>query len=251
MAPIKDFSTKDFTTSSSSFSSPQDDLFETVEATPILRDEPKESTPGVYVRTREASTDANDLDMLWSGNRAFHMRDERSPILFLVIGFIAGAVCAGAVAFFLISSQPSQPDMGANPLTTPAVKDADLQPLKTRKIIPAVPTESTALPTEPTTTSTVTLPPAGETAPPTTTTRQVAPTAAPTATTSTPTAQITAATGGQKHIVKSGDTLEAIAKRYYNNGSPDMVKRIMNANNMSNPDRLSLDQELIIPPKAY
>jgi nucleoid-associated protein YgaU len=47
------------------------------------------------------------------------------------------------------------------------------------------------------------------------------------------------------HIVQQGDTLTIISQRYY--GSPDEMKRIIEANNLVNPNLLTLGLELIIP----
>jgi LysM repeat protein len=48
--------------------------------------------------------------------------------------------------------------------------------------------------------------------------------------------------GQRTHIVRSGDTLFAIAREY-----GVTVQAIIDANNLANPDRLDLGQELVIP----
>ena len=48
--------------------------------------------------------------------------------------------------------------------------------------------------------------------------------------------------GGIIHVVQPGETLSAIARRY-----GVSVEAILDANGLSNPDRLDVDQELIIP----
>lgn len=50
-----------------------------------------------------------------------------------------------------------------------------------------------------------------------------------------------------KYVVKEGDTGEAIIKRHYGSYSPERAERIMKANNLSNLDRLQINQELLIP----
>lgn len=57
-----------------------------------------------------------------------------------------------------------------------------------------------------------------------------------------PTAESTAASGERIHIVRAGDTLFGIAREY-----GVTVQSIIDANNLTNPDRLDLGQELIIP----
>lgn len=53
------------------------------------------------------------------------------------------------------------------------------------------------------------------------------------------------------YTVVSGDTLGKIAEKVYNSSSPTYLEKIQRANNMSSPDKLQLDQKLIIPPKDY
>jgi LysM repeat protein len=52
------------------------------------------------------------------------------------------------------------------------------------------------------------------------------------------------------YTVKSGDTLGGIAHKFYGSYSPDYVARLKKANNLKG-DALTLDQELVIPPKNY
>ena len=56
---------------------------------------------------------------------------------------------------------------------------------------------------------------------------------------------------GTVYRVKSGDTLGSIAESVYGEVSPALLDRILKANNLANANKLSLDQELIIPPKNY
>ena len=50
---------------------------------------------------------------------------------------------------------------------------------------------------------------------------------------------------GKTYTVKSGDTLSKIAKEFY--GDAGKYMEIANANNISNPDKINVGQELIIP----
>ena len=55
--------------------------------------------------------------------------------------------------------------------------------------------------------------------------------------------------GGTTHKVESGETLGAIAKKYYGSGGPKSVALIVNANNGLEPTKLKVGQELVIPAK--
>ena len=53
------------------------------------------------------------------------------------------------------------------------------------------------------------------------------------------------------YTVVSGDTLSGIAQKVYGSSAPEYQEKIQRANNMDSPDRLQLDQKLVIPPKDY
>jgi LysM repeat protein len=55
----------------------------------------------------------------------------------------------------------------------------------------------------------------------------------------------TTTTGGTTYTVQSGDTLFRIAQRF-----GVTVQAIVTANNLSNPDSLSVGQQLVIPPAS-
>ena len=50
-----------------------------------------------------------------------------------------------------------------------------------------------------------------------------------------------------EYKVKSGDTLGAIAYKFYGTDSPDKIKKIQILNKMKTPDDLQIDQNLVIP----
>ena len=56
-----------------------------------------------------------------------------------------------------------------------------------------------------------------------------------------------AASGSEKYVVQSGDTIESIQVRFYGSYSPEKAQAIQKANNMKNINRLQIGQELIIP----
>jgi nucleoid-associated protein YgaU len=50
---------------------------------------------------------------------------------------------------------------------------------------------------------------------------------------------------GTMYVVKSGDNLSNISKNFY--GNPNEYKKIAQANNISNPDKIQVGQQLKIP----
>ncbi len=51
----------------------------------------------------------------------------------------------------------------------------------------------------------------------------------------------------ETYTIKAGDTLEGVIIRFYGKYDTSKVSKIMEANNMSNPNQLSIGQKLIIP----
>ena len=76
--------------------------------------DPQEKTPGVYVRAENELP--HELDMLWSNSKNYH-REDRSPIISFVAGFLVGAILTAAV-FMLFFSRPKV-QTGANDLAAP------------------------------------------------------------------------------------------------------------------------------------
>ena len=51
----------------------------------------------------------------------------------------------------------------------------------------------------------------------------------------------------EHYIVQSGDTIEKILIRFYGSYTKTFENNLLKANNMSNPNKLSIGQELVIP----
>lgn len=66
-----------------------------------------DSSPGVYVRTDKD----RELDILWQGFK-INSKEERSPGVYLSIGFITGAVCTFLMSAILNFGKPSADSFG-------------------------------------------------------------------------------------------------------------------------------------------
>ena len=180
----------------------------------------EDGSPEVYVRQNKEK----ELDILWKDFKI--PKGERSPIVYLGIGFALGVITTLLVSAFIgMSSGNFHPGFSS--------KKA----------------QETAAVTVPAETSTV-----NEYEDETTTTEtSVEPEAKPRkfgifssrsnseATTETPTVE------NKEYEVQSGDTMERIVKNFYGNYSEEKVNAVMKANNMTNPNKLSIGQKLIIP----
>jgi len=172
----------------------------------------QEKTPGVYVRADENEL-PHELDMLWSNNRSYQ-REERSPLLSFIVGMLLGAILTTAV-FMLFIMRP-QVKVNGNEVTAPVSES--LNPTQGSA------TSGQATGTATGTTSTVNGQTAGQSAAP---------------------------AAGTSYTVVSGDNLGRIAEKVYGSSSPELMDKIQRANNMSSPDKLQINQRLIIPPKNY
>ena len=61
------------------------------------------------------------------------------------------------------------------------------------------------------------------------------------------TGETTAVTTEEKYTIKSGDTLDKIAFRFYGKYDNDKIQQIQTLNNITNPSGLQIGQVLIIP----
>ncbi|OGI21775.1 MAG: hypothetical protein A2287_05385 [Candidatus Melainabacteria bacterium RIFOXYA12_FULL_32_12] len=64
---------------------------------------PYDSSPGVYVR----SDKDRELDILWQGFK-INSKEERTPGIYLTIGFITGAICMFLMSLILNLGNPSK-----------------------------------------------------------------------------------------------------------------------------------------------
>jgi nucleoid-associated protein YgaU len=184
------------------------------------------TVPSVYLRPNgnpeqpQQSATAPELDVLWS-NQHKPLKEGASPLLLFGSGFLAGLLTY-ALAGFLFA--------GNNSVLTQWIKLPSSGGVVAPQANKAVEADNTSTSTQPTPTATQSAQPAqGENAANST----------------------TALVKGQAYKVQSGDSLGSIANKFYGSSAPEMVSRIMKANNLSNPNRLSLGQPLVIPPKNY
>jgi len=173
---------------------------------------------GVYLRN-ESSTPVSaqkELDVLWSQSADTQVlsdiKEEHHPLLTFVAGLLTGLILT-TLFFWVFNSRPQTPSMDAVSQNSvqDVVKDAPKVSATSQSIEKTLPNASAKPTAEP----------KGE-----------------------------KAVKATMYTVKSGDTLGAIAHKFYGSYSPDYVARLRKANNLQG-DALKLDQELVIPPKNY
>lgn len=152
---------------------------------------------GIYVRPAKEK----ELDVLWQTFK-INQKDEKSPAVYLVVGFIVGAI-----AMFLMTAVISFTTASENkPATSTNFK-------MVKKVKPDKKAVINFLP---------------------------------------PDAPVKVQVNAQKsttetYTVKAGDTLDKIIVRFYGKYDADKIEAVCRANNMANPNSLSIGQELVIP----
>ena len=142
-----------------------------------------------------------ELDLLWQNFRM--PKVERSPIVYLGMGFAAGVVATILVSALIgVSTTDFHPNFKFN-IKMPSIAMPTPQKANKLNFLPSSGSAS----------------------------QEAAPEQKP----------------DEEYTVQSGDTMEAIARRFYGTYSPEKVELIMKANNMTNPNKLSIGQKLIIP----
>ena len=183
----------------------------------------EDGSPEVYVRQNKEK----ELDILWKDFKL--PKGERSPIVYLGIGFISGIIATLLVTAFIGMSS------GDYDATTVTEANNQVEAVATVAETTAAETKQEKTETEDT---------AKETA------------KADTGkkfglfggnSSNKNKTEETVAQQNKEYVVQNGDTMDKIVRTYYGTYSPEKVEAIMNANKMDNPNKLSIGQKLIIP----
>ena len=194
----------------------------------IIEDESSNETasPEVYVRKNKDKD--KELDLLWKDFRL--PKGERSPMVFLGMGFVAGVISTLLVSACIGLSSGEfgfNFDFGSKAPASVAVAPSDEEMSAVSENAATVSEESTNSDEEITEKKSKFGFFGG--------TRKSA------EETSAPSVQ------DKEYTVQSGDTMESILKRFYGQYTPEKAQAVMKINNMTNPDKLAIDQKLIIP----
>lgn len=148
-----------------------------------------------------------ELDMLWQ-NFKIGVKDEKSPGVYLLTGFIAGALC-----MFIMNAVLSIGTVPVNDTNSAVLGQPKFEKTFSRKSkLPQINSQITVVPTE-----------------------------------SAEIVEDISSPATETYTVKSGDSMSSIALRFYGKYDPNKVEKIRQANNLTNAHKLSIGQELIIP----
>ena len=189
-----------------------------------INNEPiEDGAPEVYVRQNKEK----ELDLLW---KDFKMpRGERSPIVYLGIGFVSGIIATLIVSAFIgVSSGKFHPGLGTKAaseavVVTPAENSEETEIIEDETAENSVQRDNTQKPS-----------------------KKFGLFGSAKSNAETEESSVTAKET-KEYEVQSGDTMEKIVRNFYGSYSEESVNTVMKANNMSNPNKLSIGQKLIIP----
>lgn len=174
-----------------------------------------ERSPGVYTRSEGRSP--SELDMLWSGSKVH--KEDRSPFVFFIAGFVIAAILTSAV-FLVLNNKPAEGD-------SPVAEQSEFLQSPVDDPLAVTPSNGQQASSKANTPDEHTTGATGSTSAKAKSTRSIP---------------------FKTYVVKNGDSLSGIAIKVYGSSSPAYVDKIQRANNLSSPDKLQLDQKLVIPP---
>ncbi len=175
-----------------------------------------DDSPEVYVRQNKDK----ELDLLWKDFKL--PRGERSPIIYLGIGFVTGVLVTLIVSAFIGMSSGNF-----------HIKSSNTEPASVETVAPAeVQQEPVA---QETVSETETEAPAKKFG------------LFGAKSNNNENTQTSTVKSNKEYEVQSGDTMEKIVKQFYGTYSGEKVEAIMNLNNMKDANRLSIGQKLLIP----
>ncbi|MBY0404932.1 MAG: hypothetical protein K2X66_13615, partial [Cyanobacteria bacterium] len=189
-----------------------------------VMNETLEKPPGVYVRENEHPP-GHELDLLWSGSKAGHFKDERSAVLFFGFGLVVGILITAAISFFVFIKPTIK--TGESVLTVPVTEESRELNGNNQTTVPQSTSDTTSAgaPEKPKDFFQNLFNPQPST-PAQSTPTESATSVDPQSTTATPQAQQTPGvpsspssqnlpSGATSHTVKSGETMGSIAIQYY------------------------------------
>ena len=164
----------------------------------------EDNTPKTY--KRQEKQNEKEIDMLWQGFK-LNTKEEKSPGVYLLTGFIAGALCMFVMSSILsissnMQSEEENPTAMGQPKFEKKISRKEKMP-QINSSIAVVPAETEAVANSIPSTETYT--------------------------------------------VKSGDSMSSIVYRFYGKYDPEKVERIKEVNNLSSAHKLSIGQQLVIP----
>ncbi len=162
----------------------------------------EDNAPKTYKRQGKQK----ELDLLWQ-NFKISPKEEKSPGVYLLTGFIAGALCM----FIMNSILSISSNIAAEPSSTSLGQPKFEKKISRKSKLPQINSNISVVPASTQAAEEVTIP------------------------------------ATEIYTVKSGDSMSSIVYRFYGKYDPSKVDKIKQANKLTNANKLSIGQKLIIP----
>ncbi len=159
-------------------------------------------TPRAYKRPSKQ----NELDLLWQ-NFKINPKEEKSPGVYLLTGFIAGALCMFVMNAILSISSNLPSGTSSTSLGQPKFE----KKISRKSKLPQISSNISVVPATAETIEEVAIPTV------------------------------------ETYTVKEGDSMSSIVFRFYGKYDPAKVEKIRQVNKLTNAHKLSIGQKLIIP----
>ena len=159
-------------------------------------------TPKAYKRPSKQ----NELDLLWQ-NFKINPKEEKSPGVYLLTGFIAGALCMFVMNAILSISSNLPSGTSSTSLGQPKFE----KKISRKSKLPQISSNISVVPATAETIEEVAIPTV------------------------------------ETYTVKEGDSMSSIVFRFYGKYDPAKVEKIRQVNKLTNAHKLSIGQKLIIP----
>jgi nucleoid-associated protein YgaU len=191
----------------------------------VIQNSDVEDAPGEYLRA-ESEEDRNkskEIDLLWQTFKPSQF-NTNSPVVYIIEGFLLGVIATLAV-MLLLGGFGIKPKFSAFHKTPAAAEVQERVDLPADTVV-----EGTIAASE------TNEEPVQEQEP-----------VANKNSEQSSNSEVSEPVTMKKYVIKDGDTVEAIIKRYYGAYTPERAQSIMKANNLSNLDRISIGQVLLLP----
>ncbi len=162
----------------------------------------EDNTPKIYKRKEK------ELDILWQGFRV-NPKEEKSPGIYLLTGFIAGALCMFimnsilSISSGLLSSEVNPKAMGQPKFEKKISRREKIPQIKADSNVAVVPVINEISPDN--------------------------------------------MLSNETYTVKSGDSMSTIVYKFYGKYDTDKIEKIKEVNNLKSANKLSVGQKLVIP----
>lgn len=183
----------------------------------------EDGSPEVYVRPSKEK----ELDLLWKDFRI--PKGERSPIVYLGLGFVAGVVTTLALSAVISMSSGN---LGSGDNVSSEIEGQNSASVSETVDVSATSSSETV---------------SEETAAESSGNAKKFGLFGASKSNNETSSQTSSSQSYREYIVQDGDTMEKIAKSFYGTYSPEKVNAIVKANNMKDANRLSIGQKLNIP----